>query len=194
MTQQAAPAVQPNKSLYDISRDAMALEELILESGGEITPVIEEWLEEQTRALSTKADSIAYVMERMEGTATLLKARAKKYQQAAKGMDAAYERLESRIKESMTLMGTDKISGNEIEFKLQNCAKRLVIDGDAKDFALSHAELKKFSIVETVYSVDTAGLKAWMAEKNLETVDVLGEMGAKVRLEGGKSLRIKVRK
>lgn len=135
-----------NKNLMTIAEDALALEQLILENGGELTPELEAWLDEVDRRLSTKADSYSFAIDRFESTAEVLRKRAESYVAAARTLDNTVARLKDRIKTAIMMMEKREVRGKEIVFKLQNSAAKLVL----KDIELP----KAYMIAETFYRPD----------------------------------------
>lgn len=110
--------VKSGPTLFAIAGDALAIEKLIFEEGGELSPTLEAWLAEVDTALSTKADSYEYAMKHFEATENMLKARAKAIIATAKALENARERMKARIKDVMRMTNQPEIKGSHVVFKL----------------------------------------------------------------------------
>lgn len=164
-------------SLFELSVEANRLEELLLESGGELTPEFETWLEQINTHLETKADSYAHVIDKLNANISMLRENAQAYTQAARSLENAQERIKSRIKEALEAMGRTQLRGNRKAFVLSNCPTRLVINEADLD--------SSYTIIKTDYVPDKERIKAALK-------DGIAVKGA--HFEGGKALRITVSK
>lgn len=117
-----------SQTLMSIADDALALERLILEAGGELSPELEAWIAEIDTKLSQKADAYSFVMDRFESTAKLLRERAEKFTVAARSLDSASKRINERIKAAIMSMERTEVRGTDIVFKLQRSAPALELD------------------------------------------------------------------
>jgi uncharacterized protein YukE len=164
-------------TLFELSQEANRLEELLLESGGELTPEFETWLEQINTQLEQKADSYAHVLDKLEANIALLRQNAKQYTDAARSLENAQTRIKDRIKDALEAMGKSKLSGNRKTFTLSNSSPRLVVNETELDQA--------YVIVQTQYLPDKERIKADLKE---------GKEIQGARLEGGKALRVTVSK
>lgn len=112
----------------DLAQDALALEQLIFEEGGELSETLERWLAEVETNLTVKVDSYHFAMQRFESTAEMLKKRASQITTAARALENVQERLKDRIKLAMQTIGTDEVKGTEFRFKLARGKERVIID------------------------------------------------------------------
>lgn len=164
-------------TLFELSTEANRLEELLLQSEGELTPEFEMWLDQINTQLEAKADSYAHVIDKLEANVKMLKESAAQYNKAAKTLEAAQGRIKDRIKEALQLMNKTTLKGNKRSFVLSNCVQRLVIDEIFLD--------PNYTMVKTEVLPDRERIK-----KDLEQgIEVCG-----AKLEGGKALRVTVRK
>ena len=147
------------QSLITIETDALALEALILESGGELCPALESFMAEIETALATKCDSYAAVYDRFESEAKTFRERAETFRAAAKSMEAASERLKTRIFETMTKLGLEEINGGSWRWKIQNSPASMVIDPNFIP--------KEYEIIKTEIVYDKDKIKADMAAGTL---------------------------
>lgn len=121
-----------SKSLIQIAQDSAALEELLQETGGEVTETLETFLAEIETGLSTKADNYFSMMDHLGTTAERYRKRSEAYRAAAKTAENIVERMKDRIHAAMGLMGVQEIEGQSIRFKIQKSPASLLIEADAK--------------------------------------------------------------
>ena len=118
------------QSLVVLAQKSAAIETLLIESGGELTPELEEALTVKEEQLPAKIDGYALFMERMEMVAEHYSERARFYEKFAKSAIAVADRLETNIKFAMETMGTTEILGNDVRFKIQNTAPSVVTENE----------------------------------------------------------------
>ena len=148
--------------LISLAQEANALEQLILEAGGELNETLEKWFDEIGAQLEQKADNYAFIMDKLDASSQMLRDRSKRYANAAKAVENAHERLKNRIKEALHTMGKDEIAGHEISFRLSNSAPRLVVNEAQLDPAykmvVTTSVVDKEKIIEALKSgVEVAG-------------------------------------
>lgn len=115
------------KSLAEIASEAMAIEEVILQNGGELSPEIEAWLNEVDSQLGFKADRYKFAMDRFESSAKMFRERAEEFTRAAKAIETIGVRLKDRIKQVMLATGRTEVFGRNYRFKISSAAPRIVI-------------------------------------------------------------------
>jgi hypothetical protein len=116
-----------NGTLMELAQTQSALWELIEESGGELTPMIEQWLDEVQRSVAFKVDGYHAFMDALETDATRLKTRASELRDAANRLENLRELMKNRIKVAMGLLETTEIKGQYHRFKLVNGAPSLIV-------------------------------------------------------------------
>jgi hypothetical protein len=124
-----------SKSLQTILSEKEALEQLLVETGGEVTNVeeiVNNWMDEITSDLANKVDSYEYKQEMLEATAARFSARADKLYSVAKNLMNLSKGLKERLKFYMKESGLTEIKGNEYVFKLSDGKDKLVIDDEKK--------------------------------------------------------------
>lgn len=173
--------MKPPKNLIRVARDVVALEELLLEQGGEIDcqneRIVDRWLEEVKNDLMQKVDSYEWVMKKMEAEVDLLKSRAEEFTRSAKILDNFRERLKMRIKQAMQEMNVTSLKGEYSEFKLAKTKARLEFDESML--------LPKYFAARTVTEVD----KAMIRESLEQGIEVSG-----ARLVESFALRMNINK
>lgn len=165
-----------NRNLIQIAQDSAALEELLQETGGELTETVENFLAEVEKNVATKADSYYSVMDHLSSVGERYRKRAQAYTSAAKSAESVVDRMKERIKTAMQIMGTEEVQGETIRFKLQNSPASLVI-------ADSTVIPQEYTVVEV--KPDTTKIKSALK-------DGFEVPGAK--LEQGKTLRSYLKK
>lgn len=107
-----------NKNLIELASEALQIERMIMEQGGELDTQLEAWLDTVATQLSRKADSYSFVRDRLEASAKQLKERAQLFANTARALENARERLNDRIKEAIQVMEKTEVRGSDIVFKL----------------------------------------------------------------------------
>lgn len=161
-----------NKSLVSIVNQAMDIERVLMESGGEITESIELALAVNSKELAEKVDGYHMVIERFEALETHYKSRSDFFKTISGQCKSVVNRLKDNIKFAMQEMGAEEIRGNDMRFKLSPTQGRLVIE----DPEMIPVEFKT-EIVET--KIDEKSIK-----EALKSSEVPG-----AKLEPGFSLR-----
>jgi len=126
-----------NKTLMQIVDDRRALDELLTETGGEISEeqveqTVSKWMAEIRSNLAVKADSYEYKQKDLEAMIEQFKAHAKMFSSAAKSLDRVSDALKDRMKHAMLEMDTKEIVGNIFKYKLSNSAPKVVILDETK--------------------------------------------------------------
>lgn len=101
---------------------------ILTESGGELTTELEAIFDTVSQQLTEKADSYAYVLDKLEHEAAFYKAKADQFAKVSKGLLNVQDRMKQAIKVAMAQMGTDEVKGSDFRFKLSNSQPKLVID------------------------------------------------------------------
>ena len=113
-------------SLYEISSEVKALHELLVMDDGELTEEIEKLSEEIFSQLSTKVDSIVYVVNSLEDEIEAADKAIKRFQTFKSARKNAIERIKNFCETSMENMEQKKITG---EFTSISVSKpRQVVD------------------------------------------------------------------
>lgn len=111
-----------SNTLKDILNAFHTIEDWLAESGGELTPELEELTQFNLEQLSDKVDAYQMVQERLEQSIDYFDQKAKFYSKVANGFDLVRQRIKERIKALMVENQIDELSGNDIRFKLSNAA------------------------------------------------------------------------
>lgn len=98
--------------------EADRLEQMLIDSGGEITEEIEKSLVVSEKQLTESVDQEIQKLERVEHVAELYKKKASAFAAIAKNMANYIETREQQIKEFMLSTGKESIAGQEYEYFL----------------------------------------------------------------------------
>ena len=100
----------------------------IIENGGELTPELEEQLDNVTLDVGEKIDNYNFVMERIKIEETYWKSKADQMTRIARGCKNMRDRMKTSIKEAMKAMDTKEVEGFNYRFKLTNVKPKLIVD------------------------------------------------------------------
>lgn len=139
------------KSLMALTAEAMTIEQILFQNGGEITPELEAEIERITTDVATKADGYAIVMDRLEMTAERLKARADEFTKAAKACTNLQEGMKERLKIAVEASPSQTIDGDIYTWKLIKLAPAVDIDENVLG--------KNWCTVTTKYTPDKKRIK-----------------------------------
>lgn len=92
-------------SLYQLTEDLAAIEDELLESGGEITEEMERSYEELLQMHAEKVEGYLALIRKFEATAVALKDEIDRLQAARKTMDNAAANLKNRLRDAMRRRG-----------------------------------------------------------------------------------------
>jgi len=127
-----------NRSLYDIPADLTALEDLLVECGGDVSDelaaaAIERWMADLSTDLSTKADNYAALIRTLEARAATRKAEAERMRDRARVDENAAKGLKTRLMEAMRAINVAKVEGDRFTVAVQRNGGRpaLVFSDDA---------------------------------------------------------------
>ena len=98
-----------NMTLYHITSEQLRINELLEESGGELTPEIEEALMLNAENFEIKADGYIESISRYKALAEAADVRIKEMQRIKKTSENIEKRLKERLLQAMVVMDVDKI-------------------------------------------------------------------------------------
>ncbi len=140
-----------SKSLSLIVQEASKIEQMLIESEGEMTAEIEAFLNVNSAELADKVDKYDLVMSRLEAAEMVYKRRADEIYSIATKCKNTRDRLEKNIKFAMQELGTSEVLGNDVRFKL--------VGTKAKVNILDESKLpKEYMRTKTVVEVDKTKL------------------------------------
>lgn len=160
------------RNLIQIAMDQAALDSMLQDVEGELTAVLEGFLEEVQKNVVTKVDAYATALETIGDTAKRYRTRAEEYRQAAKAAENVVDRMKERIHTAMRIMSVQEISGDYVRFKIQNSPPKLV-------YGVLVADLpREYQLIEI--SADSAKIKAAL-EAGIQITGCSLERGQHIR-------------
>lgn len=106
-------------TLYEIIDEFQALDALLEESGGEVTPEIEAWQAEYGALLEQKTDAIAGYLRSLEATEKAHKAEKDRHGEREQVAKNKQKRLKAMVQLQMERSGRDEFKGRLFSLKLQ---------------------------------------------------------------------------
>lgn len=116
------------RTLFEIEKDALAIEQKLIEQNGELSAELEAQFNAIQTELEDKSDAYAVIMRRLETTEEYFKSRAQEYDRVNKSIGVFRENLKDRIKRSMLKMEKPKIEGQDFTFSVSRIADKLELD------------------------------------------------------------------
>ena len=165
--------MESNSTLITLVSEASAIQQVLLETGGEITPEIEQRIQATEINLPAKVDSYALLIERMQHDAEFYGLQATRLLKMVRAMESVVTRCKQNIKLAMDELKTTELVGHEMKFKLVKSPPSVIIEDSAKIPAA-------YKVTETTTRDD----KKMISEDLKMGVTVPG-----ARLESGTSLR-----
>lgn len=107
-------------SLFHISQEYRQIASILEQNGGELTPELEEALNDNTQALQVKASNIAFVIRDFELDAEKIAKEIERLQKLQKSKLNAKERLKAYLKQNMEATGITEIKCDLVTVRLQN--------------------------------------------------------------------------
>jgi hypothetical protein len=114
-------------SLKECVEISMKAEMALMDSGGEITPEIEQMLIARDLHLPEKIDHYSYRLDMLEAHKSILKEKKAQLDAMIKAYERAEEYMENSIKEAMARMGVEELNGNVDRFRLRKTPGKLII-------------------------------------------------------------------
>lgn len=114
-------------SLQIALQHADRLEQLLIESGGEITPEIEQEMALNPQTIADLVDVKFVSIERLEKAQEFFKAKADAFAKIASSLGSAQDFINSSIKQYMIENDKKVLAGGDYQFKLANSAPKVKI-------------------------------------------------------------------
>lgn len=107
-----------NRTLFQLTADMAAIEDALYETGGELTPEIEEALQETAQSLAIKTDSYNALMRKFGSQADVIDAEIKRLTALKKVCQNAEKRLREHVCDTMQMFGIEKLEGTYCKMSL----------------------------------------------------------------------------
>lgn len=119
--------MQENQTLPALLKEAHAIEELLIETEGEMNPILSEWMTINDQNMVTKIDSYKYVFDKLESGCEFFKKKEEEMRRARKSYENYIQRLKEHLKFTMESLTVSELRGNNYRFKLQRSKPIVVI-------------------------------------------------------------------
>lgn len=115
---------KPNRTLFDISEDLLALHNVLIETEGELPDedterLVDAWLESLGAERDAKLDSYAYLLRTIETDADALDLEIDRLKERRKLLDHRWEKMRERLELFFTRHEIERIQTNRFTFVLQ---------------------------------------------------------------------------
>lgn len=107
-----------SRSLFQLTADMAAIEDALYVTGGELTPEIEEALQETAQSLVVKTDSYNALMRKFGAQADVIDAEIKRLTALKKTCQNAEKRLKEHVCDTMQMFGIEKLEGQYCKMSL----------------------------------------------------------------------------
>ena len=114
-------------TLYELTAEMSAIEDELYESGGELTPELEQELTETKESLLRKVDSYNALMQKLGAMAESAKKETERLTKLKKTAENAQKRVKERLLWNMNVFGLEKLEGNLCKMGIRN-SKSLEVD------------------------------------------------------------------
>jgi len=145
-----------NRSLSTIVHETARIEEMLIESGGELTPDIEHLLSVRDVQLPEKVDKYAAIIERFDLIEKYYRAKADQLLSIARASVAVSERCKENLKLAMKELNVTDLDGNDCRFKLSSSKPALVISDEDQ-------VPREYWVTETITKIDKNKVKEDLA-------------------------------
>lgn len=156
-------------TLNELLRDKLNIEDMLIESGGELTPEIIEQMDFNAKNIRDKIDSYHNIVVKMEYGTSEIDAEIKRLQALKSAKKNAVKSLKERLIYLMDEAELQSIDGNLCKAYIKNNAPSLVID-DVVSFTATYTDAvtrlsESFpNYIKVSVDVDRAALKAALKE------------------------------
>ena len=168
--------MKDSRTLFQLTADMVALEDELIENGGELTPEIEGMLVATQEALVAKADGYNALLRKLKAEEAVCDGEAKYWAQKKKIVSNAQKRIREHINEVMTLCDIKKIEGEHC--KISRTVRENIdvneellmseLQGKIDEFRASLPEFCKVDV-----SVSKTALKEWIEREGITPQGVI---------------------
>lgn len=122
--------MEHKQTLAVILKEANALEELLLESEGELSPILSEWMVINEQNMATKVDNYKHFFDKLELSCEYFKKKENEIRDARKAYENFILRLKENLKFTMESMTVSELKGHDYRFKLSRAKAKVVITNE----------------------------------------------------------------
>lgn len=110
--------MESNLTLFNLSAEMAAIENALIESGGELTPEIEQALTTTSDALAKKADDYGAVINKFQSIADAADAEIKRLQAIKRTADNSAKNIKAHLASTMNYFDLKQLEGSTHKFTL----------------------------------------------------------------------------
>jgi Siphovirus Gp157 len=136
-----------NKTLRELVSISSAIEDALIQSGGELTPELETALAVKDMQLPEKVDGYSLVIDRMSAVSEFYAEKAELFTRLSGAAKNVVSKCKDNIKFAMTEMNVTELAGYDYKFKLQNSPASVEMLDETK-------VPDAYKIIKTVTTVD----------------------------------------
>ncbi len=144
--------------LYEVGMRGIQLQEALYESLGEITPELEQAMDELLAQGEQAMENAAWVVRKITADAELCKAEAKRLKERAEAMERSVDGLKGRMIFALDAAFNGKLKTAKNTMWAQNAKPGLVIE-EAPDVDLIALDKTDSSLVKKTYSLNTTEIR-----------------------------------
>jgi hypothetical protein len=122
---------RPKRNIFQITEEFYKLIDVLEESGGELTPELEEALNQVQVDFQAKAHNYGYVLLQMKNDADAVDKEIERLTKIKKARDNAQKRLKDALKSCMQVLNIKVIKGETITLTLRDSKAIEITDADA---------------------------------------------------------------
>jgi len=154
-------------TLYDITLEGFQLEDIFENNGGELTPELEERLDNLLKQGPAKIESATMVTREMEATAEICRSEAKRLTDRAISLEKQAQKLKDRIVVALDAAFNGKVKTALFTVYSQKAADTLAVD-ISEEYTAEQIHQDHPELIKTEYSLDKgATRRLW--EQNAES-------------------------
>lgn len=116
------------RTLFELTAEMKAIEDALWENGGELTPELEDAMNDNGPALVAKVDGYGALIRKFKASSAALAAEIKRLQAMKKTMDNGEKRLKERLEYNMRANDVQVLEGNMTRVSFKKNPKALVVD------------------------------------------------------------------
>lgn len=117
-------------TLYQLTQEELALRDILLDNGGELTPELEQALAMNNAAISTKVDSISRIYRNLDDMADAAKKEIQRLQNIKRHAESGQQRLKDTLAYAMNEAGLDKLESGTTRISWRKSKSVDVFDFD----------------------------------------------------------------
>lgn len=163
------------RTLFQLSADLVAIEDALWENGGELTPELEQAMQETEQSLAKKADGYHSLIHSFAYKKDAIKAEIDRLTKLKKVAENAEKRIKQHLCDTMGMFGINKLEGDFVKFSREKSTSTETNDEQLKAAFASHiADLT--DILPPYLSVDVkvnkTALKEYIKETGIQPAGV----------------------